>query len=153
MAELAPLRGRLLGPLWAEPAEILRGKRARVWLRMMQISLGRVELRGRSGRKTVKKGSKTDDFRRFWPGLPDGAADCSAPCGPIRPKFYVVNGLEYGYWPCEFRWAGSRYAGAVTEKRIKIDGFRRFQFRLELRLAARLNKFAHRRCRGPYLVP
>ena len=97
MAELAPRRGRLLGPPWADPAEILRGKRARVWLRMMQISLGRVELRGRSGRKTVKKGSKTDDFRRFWPGLPDGAADCSAPCGPIRPKFYVVNGLEYGY--------------------------------------------------------
>ena len=45
----------------------------------------------------VEKPSKTDNFRRFWPGLPDGAADCSAPCGPIRPKFYVVNGLEYGY--------------------------------------------------------
>ena len=31
----------------------------------------------------VEKPSKTDDFRHFWPGLTDGAADCSAPCGPI----------------------------------------------------------------------
>ena len=68
MAELAPRRGRLLGPLWADLAEILRGKRARVWLRMMRISLGRVEVRGSSGQKTVKKASKTDDFRRFGPG-------------------------------------------------------------------------------------
>ena len=97
MAELAPRLGRLLGPLWADPDEILRGRRARVWLWMMQISLGWVELRGCSGRKTEKKASKTDDFRRFWPGLPDGAADCSAPCGPIWPKFCVVNGLGYGY--------------------------------------------------------
>ena len=40
--------GRLLGPLLADLAEILRGKRARVWLRMMQILLGHVEVRGRS---------------------------------------------------------------------------------------------------------
>ena len=39
------LHGRLLGPLWADPAEILRGKHARVWLRMMQILLGHVEVR------------------------------------------------------------------------------------------------------------
>ena len=68
MVELAPRRGRLLVPLWADLAEILRGRRARVWLRMMRISLGRVEVRGSSGRKTVKKASKTDDFRRFGPG-------------------------------------------------------------------------------------
>ena len=37
------------------------------------------------------------DFRHFYPGLADIAADCSAPCGPIRPKFYVVSGLGYGY--------------------------------------------------------
>ena len=56
MAELAPRRGPLLGPLWADWAEILRGKRARVWLRMIQISLGWVELRGGSGQKTEKNG-------------------------------------------------------------------------------------------------
>ena len=33
---------------------------------------------------------------RSEPGLADIAADCSAPCGPIWPKFYVVNGLGYG---------------------------------------------------------
>ena len=33
---------------------------------------------------------------RSKPGLADIAADCSAPCGPIWPKFYVVNGLGYG---------------------------------------------------------
>ena len=47
LARVDGLRGRLLGPLWADPAEILRGKRARVWLRMMQILLGHVEVRGR----------------------------------------------------------------------------------------------------------
>ena len=47
--------------------------------------------------KNRKKASKTDDFRRFWPGLPDSAAYCAAPCGLIWPKFYVVNGLGYGY--------------------------------------------------------
>ena len=66
MAELAPRRGQLLGPQWADLAEILRGKRARVWLRMMQISLGWVELCGRSGQKTEKKTVKN---RRFWPVL------------------------------------------------------------------------------------
>ena len=45
----------------------------------------------------VEKPSKTDDFRRFWPGLTDAAADCSAPWGPIWLKFYVVDGLGYGY--------------------------------------------------------
>ena len=48
MVELARRRGRLLGPLWADLAEILRGKHARVWLRMMQILLGHVEVRVRS---------------------------------------------------------------------------------------------------------
>ena len=47
----------------------------------------------RSSLKTVK----TDDFRHFWPGLTDAAADCSAPCGPIQPKFYVVDGIGYGH--------------------------------------------------------
>ena len=69
MAELAPRRGPLLGPRWVNWAEILRGKRARVWLRMMQISLGHVEVPGRISWKTIK----TDDFGRFSPGLTDGA--------------------------------------------------------------------------------
>ena len=47
-------RSRLLGPLWADLTEILRGKRARVWLRMMQILLGHVEVRGRISWKTIK---------------------------------------------------------------------------------------------------
>ena len=29
--------------------------------------------------------------------LADIAADCSAPCGPIWPKFCVVDGLVCGY--------------------------------------------------------
>ena len=69
----------------------------------------------------LKKASKTNDFRFFWPWLPDATADCSAPCGPIRTKFFVVNRLGYGYWPCEFCWAGSRYAGAGTPA-ATIDG-------------------------------
>ena len=48
LARVDGLRGRLLGPLWADPAEILRGKRARVWLLMMQILLGHVEVHVRS---------------------------------------------------------------------------------------------------------
>ena len=36
-------------PLWANPAEILRGKRARVWQKMIGISLACLEVRGRSG--------------------------------------------------------------------------------------------------------
>ena len=58
MAELAPRRGPLLGPRWADWAEILRGKQARVWLRMIQISLGWVEVGGHSGQKTEKKRQK-----------------------------------------------------------------------------------------------
>ena len=37
--------GRLLGPLWADLAEILRGERARVWQRMIGISLMCVDVR------------------------------------------------------------------------------------------------------------
>ena len=62
------------------------------------------------------------------PGLPNGAANCSAPCGPIRPKFHVVNGLGYGYGPCKFSWAGSRYVGRVAKKPVKIDVFAVFSF-------------------------
>ena len=122
MAELAPRRGPLLGPRWADWAEILRGKQARVWLQMIQISLGWVEVGRHSGQKTEKNVKN----RRFWPGLPDGASDCLALCGRSRPKFYVVSGLGYGYWSCAFRWSGSRYAGAMGKKRVKIDGFCRF---------------------------
>ena len=45
---------------------------------------------------SVEKPSKTDKFHRFLPGLTEGAADCSAPCGPIQQKFYVVKELGYG---------------------------------------------------------
>ena len=54
LARVARRRGRLRGPLWADLAEILRGDWARVWLLTMRISLGRVEVRGRSGRKRIK---------------------------------------------------------------------------------------------------
>ena len=67
----------------------------------------------------VEKPSKTDDFRCFWPGLTDGAADCSAPCGLIRLKFYVVDGLGHGYKQCEFRRDALRYMSAAVEKTIK----------------------------------
>ena len=70
MTQVAPRYGRLLGPPWADPAEILRGKRARVWLRMMRVSLDRVELRGRSGQKTGKKGRKPTIFAGFSLGCP-----------------------------------------------------------------------------------
>ena len=65
MAELAPRRGRMLSPLWADLAEILRGRRAWVWLRMMRISLGWVEVCGCSGRKTEKSVKN----RQFLPFL------------------------------------------------------------------------------------
>ena len=54
-ARVARRRGRLLGPLWADLAEIFRGEYARVWLLTMRISLGRVEVCGSSDRKTDKK--------------------------------------------------------------------------------------------------
>ena len=86
ISDLAPRHGRFLGPLWANQAKILHGRGARVWLRMMQISLGWVELRRRSDQKPEKV-SKTDNFRCFWPGLPDSAADCSAPEGRSSQNF------------------------------------------------------------------
>ena len=49
VARVDGLRGRLLGPLWANLAEILRGKRARVWQQMIGISLMCVDVRRRSG--------------------------------------------------------------------------------------------------------
>ena len=45
MTQVAPRYGRLLGPPWADPAKILGGRRARVWLQMIQISVGCVEVR------------------------------------------------------------------------------------------------------------
>ena len=88
MAEGAPRRGPLLGPRWADRAEILRGKQARVWLLAMQISLGWVELRRSSGQKTEKNGQKLAIFAGFGPGSPTAR--------PIWPKFFVVDGLGYG---------------------------------------------------------
>ena len=48
MTQVAPRYGRLLGPPWADLAKILGGRGARVWLQMIQISLGCVEVRERS---------------------------------------------------------------------------------------------------------
>ena len=76
MAELAPRRSPLLGPRWADRAEILHGKRARVWLLAMQILLGWVEVGGHSGQKTEKKSSKT---AVFGPGCPV-ARPIARPC-------------------------------------------------------------------------
>ena len=58
-------------------------------------------------------------FAGFWAGLTDCVADCSAPCGPIRLKFYVVNGLGYGYWWWKFCWGTLRYAVVAAEKLVK----------------------------------
>ena len=46
--------GRLLGPLWADLAKILRDERARVWLWTMRISLMCIDVRGRTGWKTFE---------------------------------------------------------------------------------------------------
>ena len=74
----------------------------------------------------VEKPSKTNDFRHLWPGLTDGANDCSAPYGPIRLKSSVVNGLGYGDKQSEFSWGASRYMSAAVEKPSKTDDFRPF---------------------------
>ena len=55
MRQMAPCHGRLLGPLLANPAEILRDKRAMVWPQTIWISLGCVKVCERSSWKTVKK--------------------------------------------------------------------------------------------------
>ena len=47
------------------------------------VTLGHVEVHRRSGQKTDKKWTKTDDFCHCWLGLPDAVADYSAPCHPI----------------------------------------------------------------------
>ena len=44
----------LLGPLWADSAKILSGKRARVWQQVIGILLMSVDVLGRNGWKTVK---------------------------------------------------------------------------------------------------
>ena len=61
--------GRLLGPLRADLAKILHGKRARVWQQMIGISLMCVDVRGRSGWKTVKKPTIFAVFNQGWPTL------------------------------------------------------------------------------------
>ena len=87
MAELAPRRGPLLGPRLADWAEILRGKRARVWLRMIQISLGWVELRGGSGQKTEKNGQKLAIFAGFGLGSPTVRPIARSPVGRYGQNF------------------------------------------------------------------
>ena len=79
-----------------------------------------------TGAHQLKNHQKLMNFAVFWPGLTYSVADCSAPCGPIRLKFYVLNGLGYGYKRCEFSRYASRYAGAAAEKPAKTDDFRRF---------------------------
>ena len=57
--------GRFLGHWRDDLAEIVRGKRAGVWLQMMQISSGCVVICGAA----AEKPSKIDDFCCFWPPL------------------------------------------------------------------------------------
>ena len=95
MAELAPRRGQLLGPQWADLAEILRGKRARVWLRMMQISLGWVELCRRSGQKTKKRVKN----RRFSPVLARPARRHGQLLGPLWADLAeILRGEQARVW-------------------------------------------------------
>ena len=49
LAQVARRRSQLLGPLWADLAELLRGKRATVWQQMIGISLMCVDVRGSNG--------------------------------------------------------------------------------------------------------
>ena len=49
LAPVARRHGRLLGPLWADPAEISRGEQTRVWLLMIRISLRYAEVHRHSG--------------------------------------------------------------------------------------------------------
>ena len=58
-----------------------------------------------------------------WGRLPHAMADCSAPCWPIRLKFYMVGGLGYGHKWFEFRWDASRYVSAAVEKPPKTNDF------------------------------
>ena len=92
MAPVAPRRGRLLGPLWADPDEILRGRRASVWLRMMRISLGWVELRGCSGRKTEKKRQKPTIFAVFGLGCLTARPIAQHPVGRFGQNFAWLTG-------------------------------------------------------------
>ena len=71
----------------------------------------------------AEKPAKIDSFRHFWPRLPNGVANCSGTCWQIWLKFYVVNGLGYGYERFEFRWGAMRYVRAVAEKPTTIDCF------------------------------
>ena len=87
MAELAPRCGPLLGPRWANWAEILHGKQARVWLRIIQISLGRVELRGGGSQKTKKNGQKLAIFAGFGPGSPTVRPIARPPVGRSGQNF------------------------------------------------------------------
>ena len=59
----------MLGPLWADLAKIPRGKQARVRLQ----------------------------FKFRWDVLRYTSTNCLAAWGLIQLKYYVVNGLGYGY--------------------------------------------------------
>ena len=59
-------RGWLLGPLWTDLAEILRGEQARVWQQMIRISLMCVDIRGSNSWKTIKKPKKIVCFLWFF---------------------------------------------------------------------------------------
>ena len=107
--------GWLLGPLWADSAKMLSGKRARVWQKMMGISLMCVDVRGRSGWKIVKNQRISPFFTR----VERGRGQLLGLLGPIWPKFYIVNGQGYGNWWLEFRWWALTYSGATVEKPLK----------------------------------
>ena len=71
MMQVAPCHGRLLGPMWTDLAEILRGRRARVWLQTMEISLGCVEVH----EPQLINRQKPMIFAVSGPGLTDGVFD------------------------------------------------------------------------------
>ena len=76
--------------------------------------------------RQLKNRQKSMIFAFFCPGLPNGVANYSAPCGSIWLKFCVANRLVYGYKLLKFRWDASRYVGAAIEKPSKIEDFCRF---------------------------
>ena len=71
-------------------------------------------------RVAVEKPSKTDNFHRFWPGLPNATADCFTHCQPIWLKFKIVNWIGYGYVLIEICRGVIRYVEAAVEKPAKI---------------------------------
>ena len=65
MTQVGPRHGRLLGPLWANPDEILRGKQSRLWLRTIQFRWDALKYTGATGEKLSKTEPKMAEIVCF----------------------------------------------------------------------------------------